>query len=124
MLKSLTFADRILIVFTAVVAVSSFSLITLFSPAGASILVEVNGLSVYKASLRQDSEFSVKGTRGELLLEVRDGGIRVVRADCPNRICVRTGSRSHSGDVIVCVPNKVVIRVGSNQASRVGGITG
>lgn len=121
MLKTLTIADKILILFTFVAALSSFSAIAALAPKGSVVVVEVEGIPVHRAMLSQDSEFSVRGTNGELVLEVKDGEISVVRAECPNRICIRTGSRSWSGDLIVCVPNKVIVRIGAN---RVGGITG
>jgi hypothetical protein len=124
MFRSLTLGDRLLLALTIVAAGSSFSLVNQFSPEGDTVVVEVDGIPVFRTTLREDSEFSVSGMRGDLILRVEGGGVRVVRAECPNRICVRTGSRTRTGDLIVCVPNKVVVRIGAGRPRRVGGVTG
>ncbi len=36
-------------------------------------------------------------------------GVRVAAADCPDRLCVRTGAISRPGEAIACVPNRVVV---------------
>jgi hypothetical protein len=46
-----------------------------------------------------------------MTLEVQSGRIRVVESDCPHDVCVHTGWIGSSGEVIACVPNRVIIRV-------------
>jgi len=91
---------------------------------GSTVLVDVGGKTVAKLDLREEKEITVKGEKGDLRIEVRDGRVRVAEADCPNRICVRTGWRSRGGDVIVCVPNRTVVRILGRDKTIVGGITG
>lgn len=38
-----------------------------------------------------------------------NGGVRVAAANCPDRLCVRTGEISRPGEAIACVPNRVVV---------------
>jgi heptaprenyl diphosphate synthase len=108
-------------VLCACIAASFFAL-----PAaeGTAVLVEVGGRTVEKLDIHENREVSFRTEKGIMRLEVRDGSVRVVEADCPNRICVRTGWRSREGDVIVCVPNRTVIRILGKENSEVGGITG
>ncbi len=124
MLKVLTIADKILILLVVAMSVSSFFLIAALGPEGSVVTVEVNGNVVYRTDLRGASRFSVQGARGELQLEVKDGSIRVVSADCPNKICVRTGSRQRSGEIIVCVPNKTIVRIGMGHGETIDAVTG
>jgi heptaprenyl diphosphate synthase len=91
---------------------------------GSAVLVEVGGKTVEKLNMHQDGSVTVQGEKGRMIVEVRGGRVRVADADCPNRICVRTGWRSREGEVIVCVPNRTVIRILGNHNSVVGGITG
>lgn len=100
------------------------SLIALPGTEGSSVLVEVGGKPVEKLDLHENREITIRGEKGEMRLEVRDGRVRVAEADCPNRICVRTGWRSRAGEVIVCVPNRTVIRILGKDNNDVGGITG
>jgi len=91
---------------------------------GSTVLVEVAGKTVEKLDLREERVVTVRGEKGPLTIEVRAGRVRVAEADCPNRICVRTGWRSRGGDVIVCVPNSTVIRILGKKDFIVGGTTG
>lgn len=50
-----------------------------------------------------------------LTVTIAHGTVSVTSADCPDRVCVRTGEISHSGDVIVCIPAEVVIRITGNE---------
>lgn len=59
--------------------------------------------------LAAPSDFAVRGAVGEMLLQVANRGIRVLRSTCPNQVCVRQGAASRPGEMLVCVPNRVVI---------------
>ncbi len=124
MLKILTLSDKILLLLISVTTVSSFFLIAAILPEGSVVIVEVDGVVTYKTDLSHESQFSVRGTHGELQVEVLGGGVRVLRADCPNKVCVRTGSRHRSGDIIVCVPNRTIVRIGTNKSDRIDAVTG
>ena len=44
-------------------------------------------------------------------LEIRGGEIRMTEADCPDQICVSRGLIRKSGQSIVCLPHRLVIRL-------------
>ena len=54
-----------------------------------------------------------RGTRAQKILSFRieDESIAVVDADCPDLVCVKTGKASKKGDVIACLPHKLLIEV-------------
>jgi hypothetical protein len=68
-----------------------------------------------RLSLDEDTRVRVQGARGELLVEVCDGSVRVVSSDCPERRCVSSGAVSSVGECIVCVPNAVTVTVGGER---------
>ncbi len=45
----------------------------------------------------------------------RPDGVQVIHADCPTQICVHTGRIAHTGQVIVCLPSRIVIRLEAGQ---------
>jgi len=56
----------------------------------------------------------VKVTGGVATIEMRDGAVRLVPTaeySCPERICLRTGWIRRPGEAIICVPNKLVVRI-------------
>lgn len=91
---------------------------------GTEVLIQVDGRTVGKLDLHKNSALTFKGEKGSVRVETRDGRVRVTEADCPNRICVQTGWRSSGGEVIVCVPNRTVIRILAEEADEVRGTTG
>ncbi len=54
-----------------------------------------------------------------LTIEVTEEGVAVTECDCPDKICLQTGTISRAGEMIVCVPADVVIRI--PQDSETGG---
>ena len=56
--------------------------------------------------------FPIEGENGcSNTVEVEPGRIRILKADCPDQICVNQGWISDSSVPIVCLPNKLVIEI-------------
>ncbi len=106
------------------VACTGASFVVFSGSEGSLVLVDVAGKTVEKLDLHENRDVTVRGEFGIMHIEVRQGKVRVADADCPNRICVRTGWRSREGEVIVCVPNKTVVRIVGQSTTEVGAITG
>ncbi|MEW5766009.1 MAG: NusG domain II-containing protein [bacterium] len=54
---------------------------------------------------------TVAGCLGSTTLEIKNGKVRVVDSPCPQHICVKQGWKSRGGEVIVCLPNRIVVKV-------------
>ncbi len=52
---------------------------------------------------------------GKIIIEIKQGRIRIRKSDCPRQICVNTGWIKTPGQVIVCVPNKILIEIKSEK---------
>ena len=50
-------------------------------------------------------------TGGYNIVEIRDGKVSVIEASCPDKVCVNHGPTDQTADPIVCLPNKLVVRV-------------
>ena len=62
--------------------------------------------------LDTDATRIIEGRDGcRVTLLVRDGGICFGEADCPDRLCVRSGRLTRAGDAAACVPAGVMVRV-------------
>jgi len=120
----LTKADRILFGILALAALLSYFTVGEFLEQGSGIEIEVDQRLVYRTDLGHDQTFGVAGVKGEMEFEVSEKGIRVVKSDCPNQVCVRMGWRNRAGDVIVCVPNRMIARITGRKESGVSGVTG
>jgi hypothetical protein len=123
-LRNFTKADIILLLVLMGAIAASFVSVYAHATGGSDIVVQVDSRTVYKARLNENGKHSIDGIRGRLVVEVKDGMVCVAEADCPNHICIRMGWRSLAGDVIVCVPNKTVVRITGSTHEDVRAVTG
>jgi len=75
--------------------------------AGAWAEVYVDGKLYQKLDLNKDAELDLE----HLKIVVSDGTVRVEEADCPDKICEKRGAISKAGQTIVCLPNRVVVKI-------------
>jgi hypothetical protein len=87
-------------------------------PAEASIYHD--GKLIERVALKPDREISLED--GKMIIQVKDGKIRVLKSDCPRQVCVRVGWIAHSGESITCVPFKTVIEMGSATATALDAV--
>ena len=120
----LTKADIILFLVALLLSIASLGLNKFARDIGREVIVEVNGTKVAKLDLLQNQRIEVKGPLGTTVIEVKDGKVSVVASACPNKVCVKTGPVNRAGDTIVCVPNRVVVRVLGKNKKRLDVITG
>jgi hypothetical protein len=90
---------------------SIINFVILGREAGSLATVSVAGQVVREVDLSESTQFTIQGQPGEGQIAIADGQIRMVAADCPDQICVYTGWISRPGQVIVCVPNRILIQV-------------
>ena len=72
----------------------------------ASIRVTVDGEEYGTYSLAEDAVISIHGTN---VCEIKDGEVKMIKADCPDHLCMKQKAITNAGGTIVCLPNKVVI---------------
>lgn len=101
-------ADIILIASLLVVALVLF-LVLGNRGEGNWAVVEINGVDVARYSLAEDGRYSLNG--GTNILVIQNGSAMITEADCPDKICVKQGSIKHQGQTIVCLPNKLQIKI-------------
>lgn len=75
---------------------------------GGYVVVSVNGEEYGKYSLEEEQVVEIGETNR---LEIRDGGAKMVYADCPDQICVQTPMIKKEYEMIVCMPNRVSIMI-------------
>lgn len=116
----LTKGDRILIVFIFISAALMFIGFQAYSFGGDKTyaVIEVSGKLFQKISLGQSGarlEIRVPGNLGESIVEVDRDKVRMIYSPCPDKDCMRQGWVSRPGQMIVCLPNRVVIKIESDR---------
>jgi hypothetical protein len=121
--QHLTLADKVLIGCLIILSLASYPFVRRMTKAGETVQIEANGTVYELVSLHTNQSFSVPGPLGNTIVVVQDGKVSVAESPCRAKICVRTGHIAHNGDLIVCVPNKVVVRVTGNEELPYDAIT-
>jgi hypothetical protein len=114
-LHRLTVPDAIVIVLLLSLSVGLIAHAALGSRASSSRPMEAciyhDGKLLKCLSLEGDRQIPLEN--GKMLIEIKDGKIRVLQSDCPRQVCTRIGWIAHSGEAITCVPFKTVIEISS-----------
>ena len=56
-------------------------------------------------------DIRISDAHGENIIRIEGETICVIDADCPDLVCVKTGKAEKKGDVIACLPHKLLIEV-------------
>lgn len=105
-------ADLILVGGLLVVAAVLFFCLHSRPNDGRAVEVQVDGATVATLPLDIDTTFVINGADGgHNTLVIADGKASVTEATCPDGVCVRHRAIERAGQSIICLPNKVVVRV-------------
>lgn len=77
---------------------------------GATVQIYQNGRLIREVSLQENTTLTVPGEY-QNVVQIQDGRVAIIEADCPGNDCVHTGQVSTPGASIVCLPNRVEIRI-------------
>ena len=118
-IKNIIRAHRIDIIVVASLLLLSLAIlltVNLTKKEGASAEVTVDGVIVAKYPLHTDGEYPLNG--GTNVLAIKDGRAYMIYSECPDHTCERTGKVKYVGEQIVCLPNKVSVKIiGSDDGS-------
>lgn len=94
-----------------------FSFMVLFiirMPNVKPLYVEIyeNGKLTYRYKLvKEKKTIEVNSNLGKELIQVEDFKVKKIKASCPNKFCLTKGYIKKVGDIIVCAPNKEIIKI-------------
>jgi hypothetical protein len=107
----LTPGDKLLMGTLLVLSLASIGVVHRLVQPGSVAVVEVDGHEVHRLDLSVDCRRVVAGSLGETVIQVNAGEVRVESSPCPHKLCARIGWVRRTGSLIVCVPNRVLVRV-------------
>lgn len=106
------------ILIICIIVILSVFLFLLFKILGhdgktAVITIDSEVINTINLETEKDMILKLKGHEN-IIIEVKDGKIRVLSSDCPDKICVKRGFISKAGESIICLPNKLIIEIRDN----------
>lgn len=75
-----------------------------------AVVIYQNGEKIQELSLKENREV-VLSNHYTNRVEIKEGKVSITQSDCPGEDCVHSGWISKPGRSIVCLPNRVEIRI-------------
>ncbi|NLW53037.1 MAG: NusG domain II-containing protein [Tissierellia bacterium] len=111
-----TRGDKVLVVllsiFSLFIAIYFANLGTKYSEKYVS--VQVNGEEIKKIQFSYEmigKTYEIKTEFGRNVIELGEDSVRVIEADCPDQLDVKQGAISRPGQLLVCLPNRLIVEI-------------
>ncbi|MPN28974.1 hypothetical protein SDC9_176421 [bioreactor metagenome] len=69
------------------------------------------------SKLKGTEKFDIKEGEHFNTIIVEKDKISIIDADCPDKVCIKTGWISDAGESIVCLPNKLIVSIEGGETS-------
>lgn len=119
MKKLITKTDLILLFVVLLAGVTGIILMN-SADKGKSAQIIVDGEVKEIISLDEAYEKEING----VVICCEKGEIFIKESDCPDKVCVRSGRISKSGEGIICAPNRVAVKIDGKKGNLPDAITG
>lgn len=121
-MKILTKFDYILIFFILILAVSFDFILA----KNTSQYAENGVVNIYYKDeiydtipLNIDTTINIDTETSHNTVEIKDGKVNMIDADCPDKYCVHEKEIEFNNQTIVCLPNRIVVKIESSQESDI-----
>lgn len=120
--------DKIIIIFficLAVILGVFFKLNKKTDYAQKYVEIYVKGNLYKKVKLEKNNKekITIKTDLGENIVQIENGGVRIIESDCPDKICVKDGLRDKPREILVCLPHKVVVQIKGESKSDIDDVS-
>lgn len=116
--------DIALIAALFVLAIASWIVLSAVKTGGEYAVVTVDGEEICRMTLDTDETIEVGENGTYNTITVQDGQVFVSGASCPDKLCMAQGHKSHGGETIVCLPNKLVVSVVGGNGGQTDAVAG
>jgi len=82
-----------------------------FKPFPTAVEIYLSNKLIKVLPLTQEGYYKMKYNNISFSVQIKSGKVRMQESNCPRKVCVHQGWIEHSGESIICVPNKVVIKI-------------
>lgn len=108
----MTRGDWLIVLSLSVVSLLGLAWLAM-APGGSQVVVTCAGQVCFTAPIDQPHKVDLDGPLGKTHLVIDDQGARISSSPCPRKICIAMGSASRTGDLLACVPNRILVRIDS-----------
>ena len=107
--------DTLLIVALLLVGIVLLFVLRGKSSEGSYVIIMHQNEEKARFSLTSNGVYDIND--GKNKIEILDGKVRMIYADCPDELCIRQGWIEYDGQSIICLPNKITVMVSGGDNS-------
>ena len=127
-MKSLSFFPKLkkgdIIVFILIGIVIFISLVTFYRPQKEAKVLKIyrdgKEYATYSLSQPYTKNLSIPAKDGYKTgysnVKIENGTVKITESSCPNKNCIKMGTISQEGDVLICLPYRLVFRLEGGEA--------
>ena len=120
--------DKIIIIFVLVLAIGSYIVFSflIFGEQAESVEIYVNGTEYATYNLveiKENKIIDIETELGHNLIEISNKGAKMIDASCPDKTDIKSGEITKPGQIIICVPNRVSVKIIGKSKSNVDKVT-
>lgn len=113
----------VIFIFTVFILVAVIALWITFSGRnqGGTVTITIDGDIFTVVPLNKDCEIEITDDSGQVTnyLVIKDGIADVTDATCPDKLCVNQKAIRYNHESIICLPNKVVVTISSDESDDI-----
>lgn len=107
--------DKLLIILVLVASIVSIMIIgkstANFDKTYAEIYIDGELYKKYSLDKNSMEVVTIETEQGKNIIEIEGYNIRMIESSCPNKLCIKQGTIHKHGQLIVCLPNKIVVQI-------------
>jgi hypothetical protein len=108
--RFMTAGDWLVVLFLLTVSLAGIAWVAA-APGGTRVVVTSGEQTLFTAPLDQPRSVDLDGPLGQTHLVIDDQGVRITASPCPRKICISMGTARHTGDLLACVPNRILVHI-------------
>ena len=122
-LKILTLADILLIAGIIILGTVSLFVMRATGLEGKNVEIFFSSRLAGIYPLYENRTITFEGKTGEIVIKISNGMVWIEETSCPHKICQRMGKKKNVNELIVCVPNEMIIQIVGKKKKEIEAIT-
>jgi len=121
-----TWVDRLLLLMALMVVIGAWQWVQTSLGASTPMVHVYHGktlLADYPLDTIKTIHFHAQGDVGGAEVVIKDGSVRIVHSTCPSKACVLSGEHHQLGDMIACVPNRILVVIDGQKSLSLDAIS-
>ncbi len=109
-----TWADRLLLLLMLTCIGISWQFVHALAGGGEAMVDIYHGhrlLAQYPLHVDRPVHFMARGELGASEIVIDDRGVHFLESPCRNKLCILAGHKHKIGDMIACVPNRILVAI-------------